>query len=253
PGLNDGAHLQKSMEDLAALYPHVPSVSVVPVGLTKHRAGLHPLEPYGKETAGAVLDMVEGFAEKCLAQYGTRIFWCSDEFYLRAEREMPDNDYFEEYTQLENGVGMLRQLEYEFTCALRLMDPVPGVSPYAVACGTDAAPWLKELVDRAAVACHTRGEVYPIINRFLGESITVSGLITGGDLIDQLKGKPLGTRLLIPATMLRHGETVFLDDVTLPQVEEALGVRVVTVEQDGYELCDAIFEQTDTVGREGSD
>ncbi|MEG1072096.1 MAG: DUF512 domain-containing protein [Oscillospiraceae bacterium] len=243
PGLNDGAHLQKSMEDLAALYPNVPSVSIVPVGLTKHREGLYHLTPYNQETAGETLDLVENFAAECLEKHGTRIFWCSDELYLRAERPLPDNDYFEDYTQLENGVGMLRLLRYEFDCALKLQEDTPAVTPYAVACGTDAAPWLQEIVDSAATKCHTKAEVHPIRNDFLGESITVSGLITGKDLIAQLVGKNLGERLLIPVNMLRHGEDVFLDDVTLQEVEEKLGVKVVPVNQDGYELCDAIFEE----------
>jgi putative radical SAM enzyme (TIGR03279 family) len=242
PGLNDGPALQKTMGDLAALYPYVKSVSVVPVGLTRHREGLPHLEPYDAPKARAVLDQVERFAQACLEQYGSRIFWCSDEFYLRAEQSIPEDAYYEDYTQLENGVGMLRLLRTEFDAALRLTDPVESVRPYTIACGVDAAPWIKEIVDRAAQRCHTIGEVYPIVNHFFGETITVSGLITGGDLIAQLKGRDLGQRLLIPVNMLRHGEDVFLDDLTLADVERALGVPVVPVNQDGFDLCDAIFE-----------
>lgn len=242
PGLNDGEQLQRTMEDLAALYPYVKSVSVVPVGLTRHREGLYPLQPYDAPQACAVLDRVEDFAAGCLAQYGSRIFWCSDEFYLRAGRPIPDDEYFEDYTQLENGVGMLRLLRTEFDSALRLADPVESVRPYTIACGVDAAAWIKEIVDRAAEKCHTKGNVRPIVNHFLGETITVSGLVTGGDLIAQLKGRDLGERLLIPVNMLRHGEDVFLDDVTLADVKRELKVEVVTVNQDGFDLCDAIFD-----------
>ena len=242
PGINDGAALQKTMEDLAALYPYVKSVSVVPVGLTCHREGLYPLDPYDRPKAQAVLDLVEGFAEQCLDKCGSRIFWCSDEFYLRADRPIPEDVYFEDYTQLENGVGMLRLLRTEFDSALNLADPVESVRPYSVACGVDAAAWLEEMVDRAAGKCHTKGTVYSIVNHFLGETITVSGLVTGGDLITQLKGKKLGERLLIPINMLRHGEDVFLDDVTLADVERELNVEVIPVEQDGFDLCDAIFD-----------
>ena len=242
PGVNDGEHLQKTMEDLAGLYPYVKSVSIVPVGLTCHREGLHPLQAYDKPRAEATLDQVEAFAEQCLARFGSRVFWCSDELYLRAERPIPEDEYFEDYTQLENGVGMLRLLRTEFDSALRLADPVESVRPYSTACGVDAAAWIKEIVDRAAEKCHTKGKVYPIVNHFLGESITVSGLITGGDLIAQLKGRDLGERLLIPINMLRHGEDVFLDDVTLADVARELNVEVVTVNQDGFDLCDAIFE-----------
>lgn len=242
PGINDGEHLQKSMEDLEALYPYVKSVSIVPVGLTCHREGLHPLQPYDKSKAQLVIDQVETFAQKCLEKHKSRIFWCSDEFYLRAKRPIPEDEYFEDYTQLENGVGMLRLLRTEFDSALRLADPVEAVRPFSTACGVDAADWIREIVDRAAEKCHTKGKVYPIVNHFLGETITVSGLVTGGDLIAQLKGRDLGERLLIPINMLRHGEDVFLDDITLHDVARELNVEVVPVEQDGFDLCDAIFD-----------
>ncbi len=241
PGLNDGPHLQRTMEDLAEMYPGVGSVSVVPVGLTKHREGLYPLEPYTETTAAAVVDMVESFAEDCLQKYGTRLFWCSDEFYLQAGRDIPEDAYFEDYTQLENGVGMLRLLMTEFDSALALQEE-KRVSDFSVACGVAAAPFLRLIVDNAAPKCHTKGSVYPIVNRFFGETITVSGLVTGGDLIDQLTGKDLGERLLLPVNMLRHGQDVFLDDVTLAQVSQRLGVKVTPVNQDGFDLCDAIFE-----------
>ncbi len=241
PGVNDGAHLQKTMEDLAGMYPGVNSVSVVPVGLTKHRQGLYPLEPYTKETAAAVVDMVEAFAAQCYERFGTRLFWCSDEFYLQAGRDIPEDGYFEDYTQLENGVGMLRLLRTEFDAALELQEEKT-VTSFSTACGVAAAPFIRQIVDKAASKCHTKGTVYPIVNHFFGETITVSGLITGQDLIAQLEGRDLGSRLLIPVTMLRHGQDVFLDDVTIAQVEERLGVKVRPVNQDGFELCDAIFE-----------
>lgn len=240
PGINDGDHLQKTLDDLAAMYPGVNSISVVPVGLTKHRQGLYPLEPYTVETAGAVVDLVETFAEKSLKALGTRLAWCSDEFYLQAERPIPEDGYFEDYTQLENGVGMLRLLRTEFDSAYELADETNGM-PFSIATGVACAPFMQEIVDKAAGKCHTKGKVYPIINRFFGETITVAGLVTGGDLMDQLRGKELGERLLIPVNMLRHGQDVFLDDVTIAQVEEALGVPVTPVNQDGFDLCDAIF------------
>jgi len=246
PGINDGEHLQRSIEDLAALYPAVNSVSIVPVGVTKHREGLYPLQPYDKERAGKVLDMVEAYGKHCLESFGTTLFWCSDEFYLRAEREIPSDEYFEDYTQLENGVGMMRLLRTEFDSAFKLTEEKASVTPYAVACGVDIAPWIGEIVDTAAQKCHTKGKVYPIINRFFGETITVSGLVTGGDLIEQLRGKDLGQRLIIPVNMLRHGEDVFLDDVTIADVERELKIKVYPVNQDGFDLCDLIFEEGGT-------
>ncbi len=242
PGINDGPVLQQTMEELEALYPQVASVSIVPVGLTCHRQGLYPLKPYGAPEAAAVLEQVERCAQGCLERHGTRIFWCSDEFYLRAGWAIPEDAWYEEYAQLENGVGMLRLLRTEFDQGLELAQPVASVRPFSTACGVDAGAWIQEIVDLAAPKCHTRGRVYPIVNKFLGETITVSGLICGEDLIGQLQGRELGERLLLPINMLRHGEDVFLDDVTVADVARTLGVEVVPVEQDGFALCDAIFD-----------
>ncbi len=243
PGINDGPALDKTLADLAEMYPAVNSISVVPVGVTKFREGLYPLRPYTREEAGALVDQVEAFARRHLEARGTRLVWCSDELYLLAGRALPGEDYFEEFTQLDNGVGMLRLLMSEFQRGLELMEPeeMEGAVPFSVATGVSAAPFLGQLVDMARDKYgKIKGEVYPIVNRFFGETITVAGLVTGGDLISQLRGKKLGERLLIPASMLRAGERVFLDDVTLDDVERELGVAVIPVAQDGYELLDAM-------------
>ena len=244
PGINDGPALDSTLADLAAMFPAVNSVSVVPVGVTKYREGLYPLKTYTRETAAALVDQVEAFAAKHLEEQGTRLVWCSDEFYLLAGRELPHEDYFEEFTQLDNGVGMLTLLSREFARALDLMEPeeLEGTASFSIATGVSAAPFLAKLVGHAREKCGTiEGKVYPIVNRFFGETITVAGLVTGGDLIQQLRGKKLGKRLLIPANMLRSGENVFLDDVTTADVERELGVPVVLVPQDGYELLDAML------------
>ena len=243
PGLNDGDVLRQSMEDLAALYPQVKSVSVVPVGLTKYRQGLYPLRPYTKEEARAVVAQVEAFGARCLAGQGSRIFWCSDEFYLQGDLPLPEDEFYEEYTQLENGVGMLRLLAVELHGAsLGAPENIP-VEPFSIATGVAAAPFLREIIDRAAEKCHTKldYQIYPVINRFFGETITVAGLLTGQDLLAQLKGKNLGSRVLLAQNTLRHGETVFLDDMTLDQLSQGLGVPVIPVEQDGFALFEAIF------------
>ena len=243
PGLNDGEVLKKSMEDLAALYPQVKSVSVVPVGLTRHREGLYPLKPYTQETAAAVVAQVEAFAAACLEKTGSRIFWSSDEIYIQGGLDLPEDEYYEEYTQLENGVGMLRLLAVEMNGAcFGAPENIP-VEPFSVATGVAAAPYLREIIDRAAAKCHTKLDyhVYPIVNRFFGETVTVAGLLTGQDLLAQLKDKDLGTRLLISQNMLRHGETVFLDDLSLEELSAALGVPVIPVAQDGFELFEAVF------------
>lgn len=243
PGLNDGPALLNSMRDLSALYPYMNSVSIVPVGITKWREGLYPLRAYQKAEAEAVVEQVEQFAAQCKQKYGTGIFWCSDEFYLKAERSIPEDMYYEDYTQLENGVGMLRLLETEFNTSALGAEPPFGAETFSIATGVAAAPFLREMIDRVAEKCHTKldYELYAIRNFFFGETIDVAGLITGQDLIDQLQGKRLGAQLLISKTMLRHGENVFLDDVTIEEVERALGVPVVAVQQDGFELFEAIF------------
>ncbi|MGE4277788.1 MAG: DUF512 domain-containing protein [Lawsonibacter sp.] len=243
PGINDGPALDRTLNDLSEMFPSVNSVSVVPVGVTKFREGLYPLTPYTGERAAALVDQVEAFAAEHLRRQGTRLVWCSDEFYLLAGRALPPEDYFEDFTQLDNGVGMLRLLTEEFRRALDLMEreEMEGARPFSIATGVSAAPFLSGLVDMARSKCEPiKSWVYPVANRFFGETITVAGLVTGGDLIEQLRGKPLGERLLIPANMLRSGERVFLDDVSLDDVERELGVPVIPVAQDGYELLDAI-------------
>ncbi len=241
PGWNDGAALERTLGDLRTLHPAVNSVSVVPVGLTKHRAGLTVLEPFSPEGAGALIDLVTQFGNNCLKECGTRLAFCSDEFYLRAGRELPPDDFYEAHTQLENGVGMLRLLEREFLLALRCADAPDGV-PFAVATGAAAAPMIETLLSKAKEAFPALdGRVYAVRNDFYGERVTVSGLVTGGDLIAQMKDRDIGRRLLISADMLRREEADFLDGVTLAQAAEALGVPVYPVSCDGGDLCDAMF------------
>ncbi len=243
PGLNDGAELERTMRELAEMKNGVTSVAIVPVGLTKYREGLYPLRSYTAAEAGAVIDKVEAFAGQCRARFDTAMFWCSDEFYLLANRPIPEDVYYEDYCQLENGVGMLRLLQVEFRGALRTMDEVlEPVAPFSVATGYSAGEVLQQLADEAAEACGgVEHYVYPIQNDFFGHNITVAGLITGQDLIAQLKDKPLGARLLLPDCMLRYHQNVFLDDVTVEEVEAALGVPLVFTEQDGFQLLDAML------------
>ena len=243
PGWNDRGQLSRTMRDLAGLYPGVNSVSIVPVGLTKHREGLPELRPFDRESAAETIDRVEAFAEECLSKLGSRVFWCSDELYLKAGREVPADEYYEEYSQLENGVGLMRLLETEFMAALRLAEPDEGMGGrFTIATGVAAAPLLEKLLQTAHKKCaKIDGRVYAVVNDFFGHTIDVAGLVTGGDLIAQLRGKDLGERLLIPHTMLRHGEGVFLDDVTLEQASEALGVPVTPIGGSGGELLDAML------------
>ena len=240
PGWNDGEELLRTMRELEEMYPGVHSVSIVPVGLTKYREGLEKLTPFTPEHAAETLDMVTAFGDECLRKHGTRIFFCGDEMYLLAGRELPPDEFYEEHTQLENGVGMLRLLETEFKSALRLSDEPDGV-PFAIATGVSAAPYFQRLLDLAKEKYpKLDGRVYAIVNDFFGHSINVSGLITGQDLIAQLKDRDIGRRLLISQNMLRRQEMDFLDDITLAEASKALGVPIYPVEQDGFALWDAM-------------
>ena len=240
PGLNDGVELERTMRELAEMYPAVHSVSIVPVGLTKFREGLYELKPFTPEHAGETIDLVTAFGDKCIEKFGTRLFFCSDEMYICANRELPDDEFYEEHTQLENGVGMIRLLEAEFKSALSLSDKPDGV-PFSIACGVSVAPFFEKLVCAAREKYdNIDGRVYAIENDFFGHSINVTGLITGGDLINQLKGKDLGERLFISQNMLRRDEMDFLDDVLLEDAVTALGVPIYPIGQDGFDLWDAI-------------
>ena len=241
PGLNDGEALSRTLEDLRGLYPAVNSVSVVPVGLTRHREGLCSLRPFTPEGARETVALVTRFGEECFQAIGTRLAFCSDELYLRARLPLPPDEFYEEHTQLENGVGMLRLTEKEFLLALGQIETPDGV-PFSIATGVAAAPLLRSLLERARARFPALdGRVYIIRNCFYGESVTVAGLITGGDLISQLRRQELGRRLLISGDMLRQEEVDFLDGITLKTASEALGVPIYPVSNDGGALCNAMF------------
>ncbi len=246
PGWNDGDHLRRTIEDLMEIGFH--SCSVVPVGLTKYREGLARLRPVDEESANAIIDIVDEYGAKCLERFGTRMFFCADELYLKANRPLPDEDYYEDYQQLDNGVGMLRNTTNEFLDGLRDVDD-GDVSSFTIATGVAAAPFIERLVEEAKKKFpRLRGEVVAIVNDFFGHSITVSGLVTGQDIIRQLSERELGERIIIPANMLRHGEGVFLDDVTLRQLSDALHRPVTVSETDGYSLVDTLFsKEEDTI------
>ena len=242
PGINDGPALDRTLGELSELYPGVASVAIVPVGVTKYREGLYPIAPYTKEQAAAVIAQVEAFGSAFLASHGTRLAWCSDEFYLLAGQPLPEKSFYEDMAQLENGVGMLRLLLSQADMALD--EPEVGeLVPFSVATGVSAAPFIQQILEQATQQVpQLQGRVYPIRNCFFGETITVSGLVTGQDLIAQLKGRELGQRLLIPSNMLRSGERVFLDDVTVADVERELGVTVCPVDaESGFDLVDAML------------
>ena len=241
PGWNDGDELRRTMADLMEIGFY--SCSVVPVGITKHRHGLAKLSPVTRDTAREIIAIADEFGAKCLREKGTRMFFCADELYLKGELPLPEGDYYEEYRQLENGVGLLRSLEQEFMAALRFADAPASPAPFTIATGVSAAPFLTELLRRAQARFPAiQGKVVAVENDFFGHTIDVAGLLTGQDIAAQLKGNMLGRRLLIPLHMLRHGETVFLDDYTTERLGRELDATVQVVGLDGGDLLDAMTE-----------
>ena len=245
-GINDGDELLRSMRDLSELYPAMSSVSIVPAGLTKFREKLYPLTDFSPEEAAEVIDMVNSFGDAHKEKHGTRLFFAADEFYLKSGREIPDTDYYEDYPQLENGVGMLRSCSDEFGMALEdvrdFSVSLKKKREISLVTGTASYPMIKEQVRKLCALCpNLTVHIYEIINNFFGSSITVSGLLTGRDILDQLKGKPLGEELLIPGNCLRYGEAVFLCGMTVDELSESLGVPVKDTGSDGYGLCETIL------------
>lgn len=238
-GENDGAELERTISELLDFYPHMQSLSVVPVGLTKFRDGLYPLEPFEKDDARQVLDIIHKWQDISFERYGSHFVQASDEWYLVAEWDLPEEERYDGFLQLENGVGMIRLLmdEFQETLAKEHRHPFMKAKSFSIATGALAAPFIQKL-------CREFMEkfpkitiyVYPIRNDFFGERITVSGLITGQDLIAQLKDHPLGDCLILPHNMVRSQEQDFLDDVTVTEVSTALQVPVDIVKSSGQEL-----------------
>ncbi|MBP3330305.1 MAG: DUF512 domain-containing protein [Clostridia bacterium] len=238
PGINDGDELKFSIEKLASLYPAVQSIAAVPVGITKYRENLPELNTYTKETAKEVVDTIEGYQKEFLKKFGTRLVYASDEFYLKAGLPLPQNDEYEDYPQIENGVGMWTDLEYTFKEALEDSDSVLSNNKKLIATGQAAYPLMKKLSDLFYEKYQTEIPVVKIENDFFGHTITVSGLVTGKDLTDQLKGKYTFDELLISSTMLRSEGDMFLDSMTLAEAEEILGCKITPVNSDGYDLLE---------------
>lgn len=242
PELNDGAELERSLTDLGNMMPNISSIAVVPVGLSKFRNGLFPLKTFNKKTAGDALDIISRFQNEFLKKYGTRLVFPSDEFFLIAERKIPTSDYYEDFSQYENGVGMLRSIDDEFMQALECADYDNHKRKISIATGYSAYDTIKRLAVMAeekysGLECN----VYSIRNDFFGETITVTGLVTATDIIKQLSGKDLGTELLISSSMLRRDTDIFLDDLTVSDVENKLDLKVTAVDNDGFALLDAIL------------
>ncbi|HAN44823.1 MAG TPA: radical SAM protein [Ruminococcaceae bacterium] len=242
PEINDGEQLKRSLNDLGALYPNLQSIACVPVGLTDYREGLAQLRPFTKDEAINVVNTINAFADNMQAKYGERVAYPADEFFLKAELPIPAAEYYGEFNQLENGVGLLASLNDELNSALNTAEPKAAKADISIATGAAAYSFICGLCDKIKSRYpEVSIKVYKIINDFFGHNITVAGLVTGTDLIKQLKGKPLGEKLLIPSVMLRHEQDKFLDDITLEQLEQELGIDIITVDNDGFDMLDKII------------
>ena len=251
-GFNDGEELDRSIRDLTRYLPHLQSVSVVPVGLSKFREGLEPLEPFTQEDAKYVLEQIHGWQEKIFPEYGLHFVHASDEWYILAGEKMPPEETYDGYLQLENGVGMIRLMLEEFEDALRQLEE-PGAlegrileGTYSSVTGKIAYPYIRRMADRIMerfpeISIH----VYPVRNDFFGEKITVTGLLTGQDIIAQLKGQELGEILYLPENILRSGEQVLLDDITVRDLSGALQVKTDIVKSSGYDFVNAFIRRMD--------
>lgn len=243
-GVNDGEELDRSIRDLVTLMPELQSVSVVPVGLTRYRDGLYPLEPFTKEDACKVLDLIHSWQEKLLKEYGTHFIHAGDEWYILAERPMPEETTYDGYLQLENGVGMVRLLKEEVDAYLKKLPGDDRKRRVTIATGELAAPYLRE--HAASIQKKYPGvevQVITVKNEFFGGKITVAGLLTGQDLVKQLKGKDLGEELLLSINMLKSDEPVFLDDMTVEQLQTALQIKVSIVESSGNDFVNCILNE----------
>lgn len=251
-GINDGAELERSISDLTKYLPQLESVSVVPVGLSKHRDGLYPLEAFTKEDAKEVLATIHKWQEKIYAEHCIHFIHASDEWYILAGEALPEEARYDGYLQYENGVGMLRALIDEVDDAIATKKEeglLPGefFGTISMITGRLAFPYIQEIANKVMDLCKgLKINVYAITNDFFGEQITVSGLLTGQDIIKQLKDKELGERVLLPENVLRSGEDIFLDDLTLADLQNALQVDLNIVKSNGYDLVDCILQDMET-------
>ena len=242
PGYNDGAELDRSISDIAALCPNVLSLSVVPVGLTRYREGLCRLTPFDRQRAYDTVRQIETWQEKILKANPSRLVYASDELYLMAGIPIPSAEKYEGFPQIENGVGLIASMAEEFDEAIKLIRPKKRSRNVTLATGELAYPFIKSLAERLEKACDgVKLSVYPIKNNFFGGGVNVAGLVCGNDLIEQLAGKPIGDIITIPSVMLRDGEDIFLDDVTLTDAENRLGRKIIPINNDGYEFIESIL------------
>ena len=245
PGYNDKEELERTVSDLTKLYPYVNSAAAVPVGITKHREHLPNLEIFNEKTAGETIDQVDKLQKKYLKELGTRFIFLSDEFYIMANRKLLDYDEYEGFIQFENGVGMISKFEREIKDYLENLseDHKSKIKKVSIATGHSAYEFMCEMAKCIMEKCpNVQIDLYKIINNFFGDTITVSGLVTATDIIDQLKDKNLGETLYIPRSMLKADEEIFLDNITLENLSDIMGLEVVPCLNEGKDFIDKILK-----------
>ena len=242
PKINDGKILDQTIKDLVEFYPKLQCIAIVPVGLTKYREGLYKLDSFNKETASKVIDQVEAWQNKLIKKYGSHIVYVSDEFYVLANRDIPPYEYYEDFPQLEDGIGIMAKFKHEFDIKLSKIKGKELNKTVSIAVGKCSYKLIKELSNKLEKKYKgLKINVYTINNTFFGPKITVSGLMTGGDLINQLKSKELGEYLLLPYSCLKDDEDIFLDDVTLSAVKKALKVKIRKINGTGEGFINKII------------
>lgn len=242
--VNDGEHLIRTLCDLRALYPAVSSVSVVPVGLSRHRKGLYPLESFTRDECAKVIDDIHRISDECKQKLRVRLFYPSDEFFIKGGVPLPDEQYYDGYPQIENGVGLSTSLLTEVEDAVRSLRLNDKPAECAIITGVLPAKLMQDITTKIAQKRpRLNCKIYPIVNRFFGEEITVAGLVTATDIIAQLKDKNLPQRVLIPSSMLRAQQDMFLDSITVAQVEKALDRKLTITGCDGHELVEKILDE----------
>lgn len=244
PGINDGEHLKRSLTDLGNLFPYVNSISVVPVGLTRYREGLCKIEPFTAKTSRETIEFVEKIQQEFLEKYGSRLVYLADEFYINAKMEMPLAEEYEGFPQIENGVGLIASMQEEFDSGLKLVEDKKRSRHISIATGEISYDFIKTLSERIENKCSgVKIDVYAIKNNFFGGGVNVSGLVCGCDIIEQLKGKITTDELMIPHSMLRDDDNIFLDDTTVEDVEKELSVKITPIINDGYEFIEKILDE----------
>ncbi len=242
PQLNDGEHLKKTLTDLFTLYPSVKNVAIVPVGLTKHRCDLQKISLVDEKVANETIEFVEQFDENCFKKTGKHFAYCSDEMYLYAKRDVPNFEYYGDFEQLENGVGLIADFRYQFDLAFADAKKVKKGS-FSVVTGVSATPLMQETLDKIRSQFpELDANVITVHNKFFGETVTVAGLVVGQDIVSALRdSNKVGDTLLLPRVMLRETEDVFLDGMTLQQLKDITGKKII-ITADGYEFCQAVME-----------